>query len=186
MSDKNPWKTLNISEVYDNPWINVKQHDVITPSNTDGIYGIVHFKNYAIGVIPIDKDGNTYIVGQYRYPLKKYSWEIIEGGGKLLDDPIESAKRELLEEAGIVAEKFTKILEMDLSNSATDEHAIIYIAQNLSFFDSEPEETEQLEVKKIPFEELYHKVYMGDFQDSLTVGGVLKAKLMIDKGDLKI
>lgn len=186
MSEINPWKTLKKKHIYDNPWISVDEHDIITPANTEGIYGIVHFKNLAVGVIPIDDEGNTYIVGQYRYPLKKYTWEIIEGGGNLEVDPIISAQRELLEEAGIKAQKWEKILEMDLSNSATDEHAIIYVAKDLSHHESEPEETEDLQLKKITLEELIEKVYSGEIDDSLSVAGVLKLKLMIEKGDLKI
>jgi 8-oxo-dGTP pyrophosphatase MutT (NUDIX family) len=186
MSDKNPWKTLKIKEVYDNPWINVKEHEVVTPGNTKGIYGVVHFKNLAIGIIPIDNDGNTYIVGQYRYPHKKYSWEIIEGGGTINVNPVESAKRELLEEAGIKAQKWTKILEIDLSNSATDEHAIIYVAQGLTFHKSSPEDTEDLVIKKIPFQDFFSEIYQGKHQDSLTVSGVLKAQLMLENEELKI
>ena len=186
MSEANPWKTLKIKEIYDNPWIKVEEHDVLTPAKTDGIYGVVHFKNIAVGVIPIDEFGNTYIVGQYRYPLKKYTWEIIEGGGDLNEDPLESAKRELMEEAGIKAEKWTKILKMYLSNSATDEYAIIYVAQKLSFHKSNPEVTEELKIEKIPVSELFEKVYSGEFQDSLTVAGVLKLMIQVERGELKI
>ncbi|MCB0513279.1 MAG: DNA mismatch repair protein MutT, partial [Bacteroidetes bacterium] len=78
---KNPFQTIDETIVYDTKWISVKHANIITPSQTKGIYGTVHFKNYAIGIIPIDKDGNTYLVGQYRYALNSYSWEIPEGGG---------------------------------------------------------------------------------------------------------
>lgn len=176
----NPWKVVDSKIAYQNNWISVEHQEVITPSGNPGIYGIVHFKNLAIGVIPLDENNNTWVVGQYRYPLKKYSWEIPEGGGPIGVDPLESAKRELLEECGIVAKDWELIQEMDLSNSATDEHALLFVARNLSFTHSEPEETEQLQVKKIPFEELYQMVIRGEAQDALTVAAVLKLKLMMN------
>lgn len=175
----NPWVTKSSEIVYQNNWIEVQHNEVVTPTGTDGIYGVVHFKNLAIGIIPLDKDNNTWIVGQYRYPLKKYSWEIPEGGGKLGVDPLISAQRELLEECGIIANDWQKILEMDLSNSATDEHAILYVARNLSFTNAEPEETEELALKKIPFESLFQMVMNGEIEDAMTVAAVLKLKLML-------
>jgi len=136
----NPWKTLKSEKVYDSPWISLTKHDVLNPNGNPGTYSVVHFKNLAIGILPLDKDYNTWIVGQYRYPLNKYSWEIPEGGGKIGIKPLESAKRELLEEAGITANKWTKVQEMHLSNSATDEFCILLIAKDLSFGESEPED----------------------------------------------
>jgi 8-oxo-dGTP pyrophosphatase MutT (NUDIX family) len=177
--NKNPWQQKSDEIVYENNWIRVHHQEVITPSGTDGIYGLIHFKNLAIGIIALDDQNNTWVVGQYRYPLKKYSWEIPEGGGKLDIDPLISAKRELLEECGIEAAHWEKILEMDLSNSATDEHAIIFVARDLTYTKSEPEETEELQLKKIPFEALYQKVMQGKYQDAITVAGVLKLKLLL-------
>jgi 8-oxo-dGTP pyrophosphatase MutT (NUDIX family) len=178
----NPWKTLSSQAIYDNPWISLTEYKVLNPSGNPGIYSVVNFKNLAIGIIPLDEEYNTWIVGQYRYPLKQYSWEIPEGGGKLDVDPIESARRELLEEAGIKAEHVTLIQESYLSNSVSDEKALIYVAQGLSFEAAQPEETEQLEIKKIPFNELYKKVSLGEITDSLTVIAVLKIKLMMMEG----
>jgi 8-oxo-dGTP pyrophosphatase MutT (NUDIX family) len=175
----NPWKTNSDQIVYQNNWIEVHHQEVTTPAGTPGVYGVVHFKNLAIGIIPLDHQNNTWMVGQFRYPLKKYSWEIPEGGGKIGIDPIESAKRELLEECGILAESWEKLLEMDLSNSATDEHAILYVARNLSFTQSEPEETEDLQLKKVPFDTLYQMVMSGEIQDAMTVAAVLKLKLVL-------
>jgi len=181
---KNPWTTLTSEKVYDSPWIGLTKHDVLNPSGNPGTYSVVHFKNLAIGVLPLDKDFNTWIVGQYRYPINQYSWEIPEGGGKRDVAPLDSAKRELLEETGITATKWTKIQEMYLSNSASDEFCILYIAQELSFGESEPEEDEELEVKKLHFDELYAMVVNGEITDSLTVTIVLKAKLMMLEGEL--
>jgi len=151
---------------------------VINPSGNPGIYGKVRFKNFAIGVIPLDDEMNTYLVGQYRFALGQYSWEIPEGGGPFHADPLESAERELLEETGLKALRWTEIQRMHLSNSVTDELSIIYLAQGLQQFESEPEDTEQLMVKKIPFDEVYHMVCNGEITDSVTVAAVLKIRLM--------
>ena len=182
VEDINPWKTKTSKLVYQNNWIEVQHHEVVTPTGTDGIYGVIHFKNLAIGIIPLDGENNTWIVGQYRYPLKKYSWEIPEGGGKLGIDPLVSAQRELLEECGIIAKDWQKILEMDLSNSATDEHAIIYVARDLIFTESEPEDTEELSLKKIPFDDLFNRVMNGDIEDAMTIAAVLKLKIILGQG----
>lgn len=178
----NPWKVLTSKEVFDTPWIKVTKYDVLNPAGKEGIYGVVSFKNLAIGILPLDEEYNTCIVGQYRFPTNHYSWEIIEGGGPHDVDPIESAKRELLEEAGIKAEEFIPLItDMHLSNSATNERALVYIARKLSFHESEPEETEQLTVKKIPFEQLYQMVMNETVKDAITVAAVLKTKILIDK-----
>lgn len=181
---KNPWTTLSSEKVYDSPWISLTKHDVLNPGGNPGTYSVVHFKNLAIGILPLDKDYNTWIIGQYRYPIDMYTWEIPEGGGKIGVDPLDSAKRELHEEAGISAAKWTKIQEMHLSNSASDEFCILYVAQELSFGESEPEDDEQLEVRKIHFDELYNMVESGGITDSLTVAAVLKAKILMLEGKL--
>jgi 8-oxo-dGTP pyrophosphatase MutT (NUDIX family) len=157
---------------------------VINPSGNPGIYGKVRFKNFAIGVIPLDAEMNTYLVGQYRFALDQYSWEIPEGGGPLGTDPLESAKRELLEETGLKASKWTEIQRMYLSNSVTDELSIIYLAQGLQQFEAEPEDTEQLIIKKVPFDEVYRMVCDGEVTDSVTVAAVLKIKLMQLEGKI--
>lgn len=180
----NPWTTLRSEKVYESPWIEVTKHDVLTPHNTSGSYSTVHFKNLAIGILPLDKDYNTWIVGQWRYPIQQYSWEIPEGGGKLNVEPLDSAKRELLEETGIRADKWIKIQEMYLSNSVSDEYCIIYIAQDLSFGESHPDDEEELEVRKLPFNELYKMVESGEITDSLTVMAVLKTKILITEGKI--
>eukprot|EP01037_Dinobryon_pediforme_P008673 gene8673-8765_t len=141
---ENPWKITDKKAIYDNPWIGLTEFQVINPSGNPGIYGKIHFKNIAIGIIPLDEELNTYLVGQYRFPLEQYSWEIPEGGGILGIDPIDSAKRELLEETGLKANNWTEIQRMHLSNSVSDELSIIYLARDLSQFESEPEDTEQL------------------------------------------
>ena len=180
----NPWTTLSSEQVYESPWIKVTKHDVLTPHNTSGTYSTVHFKNLAIGILALDKDYNTWIVGQYRYPINRYSWEIPEGGGQLNVAPLDSAKRELLEETGITANKWTKIQEMYLSNSVSDEHCTLYIAQELSFGESHPDDEEELEMRKLHFNELYKMVESGEITDSLTISAVLKTKILILEGKI--
>jgi ADP-ribose pyrophosphatase len=175
--ENNPWQTLSSKQIYDNSWISLTEHQVINPSGGKGIYGEVNFKNLAIGVIVLDNNNNTWLVGQYRYPLKSYSWEIPEGGGPLHLDPLISAKRELQEETGISANSWTEIQRIHLSNSVSDELGIIFLAQDLSFGESEPEDTEQLIIRKLPFLEAYEMVLNGEITDSLSVAAILKLKI---------
>ncbi|EHQ27246.1 NUDIX domain-containing protein [Mucilaginibacter paludis] len=177
--EENPWKITSESAIYDNPWINVTEYQVLNPAGNPGIYGKIHFKNLAIGVLPLDDELNTYLVGQYRFPLNQYSWEMPEGGGAFDATPLASAQRELLEETGLKANKWTEIQRMHLSNSVSDELSILYLAQHLEQFEPEPEETEQLVIKKLPFEELYQMVCSGLVTDSMTVAAVLKVKIML-------
>ncbi len=182
---RGPWRTLSIEERYATPWISVSHHEVVDPSGGRGIYGVVHFKNVAVGIIPLDAELNTWIVGQYRYPIKQYSWEIPEGGGRRDVPPIDSARRELREEVGIEAAHWTEVLRMDLSNSASDEEAIIFVAQGLTFHRPEPEATEDLTMRRLPFRELFEAVMRGEMRDSLTVAAVLKVQRMLEDGTLR-
>ena len=180
----NPWKRVKSEVKYNNPWIKITEDQTINAAGGDGIYGVVHFKNIALGIIPLDEDYNTWLVGQYRYPLKQYSWEICEGGGLHNQPPLDSAKRELIEELGIKAKSWKKIMEIHLSNSVSDEKGIIYIAKELSFFEAEPEECEVLQIKKLPFNTVHEMVMNGEITDSLSVSGILKTKILIDNGDV--
>lgn len=179
--EQNPWQITGEKKVYDNKWINVTEYDVINPSGGKGIYGKVHFKNLAVAVVPVDAEGNIYLVGQYRFTINEYSWEIPEGGCPEGSDPLETAKRELLEETGLIAGEWTEIMQMHLSNSVTDEVAYVYLAKQLLQANAEPEETEQLQIKKLPFDTVYEMVMDGRIKDALTVTAVLKVKLMLDK-----
>lgn len=181
---KNPWQIISSRNVYDNSWINLTEHQIINPGGGNGIYGQVHFKNLAIGVIVLDDDFNTWLVGQYRFPLNQYSWEIPAGGCPVNSDPLQTAQRELLEETGMKAGLWIEIQQMHLSNSVSDELAIIYLARSLSFGTAEPEETEQLQLEKKSFNEAYQMVVDGKITDSLSVAAILKVKIMIAEGSL--
>lgn len=170
----NPWQKLSSSPLYENPWIKVREDKVLNPAGKPGIYGVVSFKNFAIGIIPVDREGNTWLVGQYRYTLEEWSWEIPMGGGPLEQDRLKSAQRELQEETGYVASKWTEILRIHTSNSVTDEFGVVYLAEDLTPGPSSPEETEQLVVKKLPLAEAISWAMEGKITDSLSLAGLLK------------
>ncbi len=180
---RNPWTTLRSALIYDNRWIRVDEHQVLTPKGDPGIYGTVHFKNYGIGILPIDRDGCTTLVGQFRYPLNRYSWEMPEGGGPLDIEPLASAKRELLEECGLVARHWLEILQMDLSNSVCDERAILFLAWDLVQDEASPDDTEQLQLRRLPFGEVVEMVCRGEITDAMSVAAILKLQLMLLTGE---
>jgi 8-oxo-dGTP pyrophosphatase MutT (NUDIX family) len=177
-TENNPWTTLSSETKYENNWITVTEHQVLNPAKSPAIYGTVHFKNLAIGIVPVDKDGFTWLVGQYRYPLKSYSWEIPEGGGKISEPPVVTAKRELKEETGLEATHWEQILEMHLSNSVTDERAIVFLATGLSEGTSSPEETEVLSIRKVTLRDALAMVERAEITDSISVAAILKIALL--------
>jgi 8-oxo-dGTP pyrophosphatase MutT (NUDIX family) len=181
---KNPWTTLTTKPQYENPWIQVVEHDVLNPKGNPGIYGVVRYKNLAIGIVPIDADGMTVLVGQYRYPLEHYSWEIPEGGGSRAVDPLDSAKRELREETGLEAANWLRFLDLHLSNSVSDEHAICYLAWDLAQGEARPDDTEQLGIRRVPFAEAVRMAMDGEITDAMAVASLLKARLLLDQGRL--
>lgn len=169
------WTTLSSEDIYDNPWIKLEEHQVINPAGGKGIYGKVHFKNTAIGIIALDKDDNIWLVGQHRYPLNEWSWEIPEGGGPKGIEVLESAKRELKEETGLVAEKWTVIQRAHLSNSVSDEEGFVFLAEELKQENLELEDTEaDMKMWKLPFSNALQMVTEGEITDSLSVMGILK------------
>lgn len=175
----NPWKTLSSTPVYSNPWISVREDQVINPKGGQGIYGVVSFKNKAIGIIPIDSEGNTYLIGQYRYSLNEYSWEIPMGGGLLENNIEESAKRELKEETGFTAASWTNIARLHTSNSVTDEEGFVFLAEDLTAGETEFEETEELKIKKVSLAEAVRMVMDNEITDCISVAGILKAEKII-------
>jgi 8-oxo-dGTP pyrophosphatase MutT (NUDIX family) len=183
--EKNPWKILSHHTVYENPWIELTEFQVINPKGGSGIYGKVHYKHLAVGVIPLDDDWNTWLVGQYRFPLDQYSWEIPEGGGRMDEDPVEAAKRELMEETGLVAKSWIKILTMHLSNSISNELSVIYLARDLEEHLATPEETEELVIKKLPFDEVFQMVEKGKISDAMSVAAIQQIQLMVYQGKIK-
>lgn len=178
MKEKNPWQTVATETKYDNPWIRVQEHQVINPAGNPGIYGVVTFKNLAIGILPLFDNGDTLIVGQYRYPLQQYSWEIPMGGGPATEDQLVCARRELREETGFTAKHWQLILHNHLSNSITQEEGFVYVARDLQAGDMELEETEDITVKRLPFETVFQMAMGGEITDVLSVAGIFKARLL--------
>ncbi len=172
--EENPWQTLSGKLIYDNPWIQVNEYDVINPKGGKGIYGKVSFKGLAIGIIPIDNEGNTWLVGQYRYTLNEYSWEIPMGGVPFDENVEEGALRELREETGLIAKRLEYLSKIHTSNSVTDEVGHVYVARELTEGATEFDETEDLEVRKLPFREALDMVLDNKITDSLSVAGILR------------
>lgn len=171
--------TINSSEVkYDNPWIKVTEHQVVNPSGNNGIYGEVHFKNIAIGIVALDDQDNIYMVNQFRFVLNQDSLEIPEGGGSLEIDPLLSAKRELKEETGLVANSWEKLMELHLSNSVSNEKAIIYLAKDLHQGEMDLEETEDIVVSKLSLKEAYELVNEHKITDAISVAAILKLYIL--------
>ncbi|TPG67415.1 NUDIX domain-containing protein [Hymenobacter nivis] len=175
----NPWRVLSSAVHYQNPWISVREDQVLNPAGGPGIYGVVSMKNKAIGIIPVDADGNTWLVGQYRYPLNEYSWEIPMGGGPVELDVLESAQRELREETGLLAARWTRIARLHTSNSVTDEEGFVYLAEELTQGDTEPEETEDLRLWKLPLAEAVAMAMDDRITDGISVAGLLKAERIL-------
>lgn len=172
------WKTKSSQVVYENPWIKISHEEVVTPKNTHGIYGVVHFKNTAIGVVPIDNEGNTWLVKQSRYTLNQYTWEIPEGGCPHGEEPINAAKRELEEEVGLLAEDWQELMTMHLSNSVTDEFCVVFVARKLFAGTQHLESTEDIEYKKLPLTEAIEMVKRGEITDGISVAALLRVALM--------
>jgi 8-oxo-dGTP pyrophosphatase MutT (NUDIX family) len=174
MSENDPFQTLASHIAYQNPWITVEHQDVLRPDGKPGIYGIVRFANRAVGVLPIDETGYVWMVGQYRRPVEAWSWEMPEGGVPYEEDLEAGALRELEEEVGIKAENLIKVLDMDLSNSVSDEIAICFVAYGLSRGKLAPEGTEVLTIKQLHFTQLLAEVEAGKIRDALTVATVYR------------
>ena len=179
-----PWRALSRTPVYDNPWISLDEFQAEAPTGARTVYGVVRFKNLAIGVLPIFPDGRIVLVGQHRFPFGDYSWEIPEGGAPLDGAPLEGARRELREETGLEAMNWIQVLNFQLSNSVTDERGFGFIATDLSQGEAQPDATESLAMARIPFLEALEQALAGRIQDLITVAMLLRAHHMAHEGQL--
>lgn len=182
--DGNPWTVKRITRPFENDWFAIDAHDVVRPDGADGNYSVIRVRRLAVGVLPIDDAGRVHLVGQWRFPLGRYSWEIPEGGAEPGEDALECARRELEEETGLSAQTYRPVLEMDLSNSLTDERAMLFLATGLREGVSRPEPVEVLKRRTAPFAEVLARVADGRIRDSLTVAAVLRAHHMAVTGQL--
>lgn len=176
--EHNPWQTLKVTEVYDNDWIRVTAEDVLKPSGDPGIYGKVSFKNLACGIVPVAGNGDTWLIGQYRYTLDRYSWEIPMGGVPLEEDPLAGAQRELREETGLRAARWQELLRCDVSNSITDETGIAFLAEELREGRPEFGDTEKLQIRRLPFRDALEMAMAGEITDLLSVAALLKLAML--------
>lgn len=184
--DAGGWGIRSAQTVYETPWFRVNEYDAVAPTGKAAMYGLVSFKNLAVGILPLEDDGTTYLVGQHRFTMGRYSWELPEGGGALDDDPILAGKRELIEETGLQAEHWTQILDnMHMSNSTTDERAFAYLAWGLSSCtDLAPDDTEDLTLRRVPVGEAVHMAVRGEITDGFSLVILLKADHLWRTGQL--
>lgn len=179
MSEKNPWQRHSSRVVYSNPWITVREDQVVSPGGVPGIYGVVETR-IATGVVALTEKQEVFLVGQYRYPVDEYSWEIPEGGAEHGEDPLLTAQRELKEEAGVTATHWEQLGgEIHLSNCVSAERGFLYIARGLTVGESQPEHTEQLVVKVVPFAQCLEMVDRGEIKDSLTIIAILRTARLL-------
>ena len=171
------WKRLDRKLIYDNPWITVYEDQVINPGGGRNTYGNVHFKGKAIAIVPLDDDGNTWIVGQDRYTLGEYSWEVPMGASDAGEEPIDTAHRELKEETGLSAGQMTQIMRVHTSNSVTDEEGFVFVARDLSEGDTAFDEMEVLEVRKLPLGDVVDMIRRQEMTDAISVAAILRVYL---------
>jgi 8-oxo-dGTP pyrophosphatase MutT (NUDIX family) len=181
-----PWTPGEPRVAFESAWITVTDEIAVAPTGRPARYGLVRFKNLAIAVLPVHDDGTVTLVGQHRFPLGDYTWELPEGGAPLAEDPLAGAQRELAEETGLVAADWREILRAQLSNSVTDERMIGYLATGLSEgpHPHVPDETEAITLARAPFREVLDAAVAGHLQDMLTVAMLLRAHHMATEGSL--
>ncbi len=184
MSEHNPWRTTDSRLIYKNPWITVREDQVIRPDGTSGIYGVVETK-IAVGVAAVTPAHELYLVGQFRYPHQCYSWELIEGGVEHGENPLAGIQRELQEEAGLRANRWSPLgSEIHLSNCISSEIALLYLAQDLTPVPNNPDATEVLTVRKVPFQVALKMVQQGEIRDAMSIIGIHRLEQLIRSGEL--
>ena len=168
------WKRLSSRTVFENDWMEVREDHVINPGGGENQYGYVHFKNHAVAIVPIDEDGHVWLVGQQRYTLGEWSWELPMGGAPLDEPPIDAAKRELKEETGLTAERWTEIMRLHPSNSITDEFGLVYLAEGLTEGETAFEESEDIEVRKLSLTDALAMARDGRITDAMSVAALYR------------
>lgn len=168
------WKKLSSRTVYENDWMRVLEDHVINPGGGENQYGHVHFKNIAVAIIPLDENGHTWLVGQERYTLGSFSWELPMGGAPASEDPLAAAKRELREETGLSANRWSELMRLHTSNSITDERAVVFVAEDLTDGETDFEEAEALSIRRLPLAEAVAMVHTGEITDAISAAALLR------------
>jgi 8-oxo-dGTP pyrophosphatase MutT (NUDIX family) len=172
-----PWTRQSRAVAYENAWITVWHDDVARPDGSPGIYGVVHFANLAVGVVVLDDDDGVLLVGQHRYTLDTYSWELPEGGVPPGESAIDGARRELREETGVEADCWREIARFHLSNSISDEAGVLFAAHATSHGAPSPEPSEDLAIRWLPFDEALAMTIDGRITDAITMIGLQRIAL---------
>lgn len=185
MTERKSWKVLREDTVYENKWISVHHADVIAPTGNPAVYGKVHMKGQAIGVLPVDENGWTWLVGQQRYCFDEWTWELPEGGGLRTEQPVVTAQREMAEEIGMQAVNYLPLFEnVQFSNSITDEIGHAFLAWGLSPCEKCPDETELLEIRHLPLKEVFKMLDQGKLTDMFTLAMLSRAHYLAHTGGL--
>jgi 8-oxo-dGTP pyrophosphatase MutT (NUDIX family) len=171
------WKQLSTRTIWENDWMAVREDEVINPGGGRNLYGHIHFKNRAVAIVPLDNDGNTWLVGQQRYTLGEWSWELPMGGAPLDEEPLAAARRELREETGLTARDWSELMRLHTSNSVTDEIGFVFVARDLTAGEPQFEETEDLEIRKLPLTEAVAMARRGEITDAISVAALLRVSV---------
>lgn len=181
---ENPWVIKSQDVKYENNWIRVWEYEVVTPANKDGIYGVVETKQRGNAIIPMDVEGNTWLVGEYNFVLNDYKWNIPQGGTPLGEKtPLEAAREELQQETGITAEKWTKIMDLHPDYGILRSEVNVFLARDLSFGEADYS-TEQLKVHKLPFKDVVTMVRLGEITSGIAVSAILRLNDMLQNGEI--
>ncbi|MBT8191261.1 MAG: NUDIX hydrolase [Bacteroidia bacterium] len=174
------WKEISKRTVYENPWIEVSESEVLNPNGKKDVYGKVHYKKETVGIIPVTRENKTILIGQHRFPTQSYSWEIPMGGVEPEEESLIAAKRELKEETGIVADEWVELLNLETSNGITDERVKVYYCNVMRFEENRPDETENLKMQILDFDEVFKMVMNGEIVDAISVAAILKMKILFE------
>jgi 8-oxo-dGTP pyrophosphatase MutT (NUDIX family) len=172
-----PWRRRTRRIGYENPWITIWHDEVDRPDGSPGIYGTVHFANVAVGVVVLDDDDRVLLVGQHRYTMDRYSWEIPEGGVPPTETEEAGARRELLEETGVTADRWRELVRFELSNSVTDETGVVFAARAVSHGTATPDPTEDLATRWVTFDDALAMIDGGEITDAMTILGLHRLAL---------
>lgn len=168
------WKKLDSKLIYENPWFSVREDRVINPGGGHNVYGHIRFKRKAIAIVPLDEDGYTWIVGQDRYTLGEYSWEVPMGASESGEEPLATAHRELKEETGLSAGRMTPLMRLHTSNSVTDEEGFVFVAEDLHEGETQFDEMEVLDIRRLPLDEVVAMIGRGEMTDAISVAAILR------------